>query len=61
MFPAPAGAGADRGFRGQYGDHRLASADRRHSLYGEIAVDDKTILQVRFTNFAFCDTITETS
>ena len=30
-------------------------------LYGEIAVDGKTILQVRFTNFAFCDTITETS
>ena len=30
-------------------------------LYGEIAVDGETILQVRFTNFAFCDTITETS
>ena len=28
---------------------------------GEIAVDGETILQVRFTNFAFCDTITETS
>ena len=27
----PAGAGADRDFRGRYGDHRLASADRRHS------------------------------